>query len=100
MEDLLQGSNGLDRDGFPALAWQQMWPVEWFMDRDGFPALARQQMWGSQAVEHVIARMVDAGSKIDGESTFGDVVGVEGLHGGERYSLTVCELDQHSGAEG
>jgi len=76
------------------------WPAEWLVDRDGFPALARQQIWGIQPIEQVITRMIDAGSKVDGEGTFGDIVGVEGLLGGERCPLTVGELDQHSGTKG
>jgi len=54
---------------------------------------------GVVAVEHVVARVVDAGAKVDCEGTFGDVVGVEEFLEGERCSLAICELDQHSGAE-
>jgi len=48
--------------------------TEWFEDRDGFPALAWQQIWGVGAVEHVVSWMVDAGAEIDGAGTFGNVV--------------------------
>ena len=44
--------------------------------------------------------MVDAGAEIDGEGTFGNVVGVQGLLGSERRSLAICELDHHRGSKG
>ncbi len=75
-------------------------PTEWFEDRDGLPALAGQQIWGVGTIEHVVAWVVDAGAEVDGESTFGNVVGVEGLLRSERSSLAICELDHHCGSKG
>jgi hypothetical protein len=54
-------------------------PTEWFEDRDGLPALAGQQVWGVGTVDYVVAWVVDAGAMVDGEGTFGNVVGVQGL---------------------
>jgi hypothetical protein len=62
-------------------------PTEWFEDRDGLPALTGQQVWGVGTVEHVVARVVDASAEVDGEGTFGNVVGVQVLLGSERRSL-------------
>ena len=62
-------------------------PTERFEDRDGFPALAGQQIWGVGTVEHVVSWMVDAGAEVDSEGTFGNVVGVQGLLGSEEDSL-------------
>ena len=75
-------------------------PTEWFEDRDGLPALAGQQVWGVGTVEHVITWVVDAGAKVDGEGTFGNIVGVQGLLGSERRSLAIRELDHHCGSKG
>jgi hypothetical protein len=54
--------------------------------------LAGQQVWGVGTIEHVVAWVVDAGADIDGEGTFGKVVGVQGLLGSERSSLAIREL--------
>jgi hypothetical protein len=43
---------------------------------------------------------VDAGAEVDGEGAFGNVVGVQGLLGSERRSLSICELDHHRGSKG
>ena len=43
---------------------------------------------------------MDAGPEIDGEGTFGNVVGVQGLLGSERRSLAIRELDHHRGSKG
>ena len=75
-------------------------PTEWFEDRDGLPALTGQQVWGVGTVEHVVAWVVDAGAKVDGEGTFGNVVGVQGLFGSERRSLAISELDHHRSSKG
>ena len=75
-------------------------PTEWFEDRDGLPALTGQQVWGVGTVEHVVAGVVDAGAEVDGESTLGNVVGVQGLLGSECRALAIRELDQHRGSKG
>jgi hypothetical protein len=72
--------------------------TEWFEDRDGLPALTGQQVWGVGTVEHVVAGVVDAGAEVDG--AFGNVVGVQGLLGSERRSLSISELDHHRGSKG
>jgi len=56
--------------------WTMGLPTEWFEDRDGFPTLAGQQIWG---VEHVVSWVMDTDVEVDGEGTFGNVVGVQGL---------------------
>jgi len=43
---------------------------------------------------------VDAGAKVDGEGTFGNVVGVQGLLGSKRCSVAIRELDYHRGSKG
>ena len=70
-------------------AWTLGLPTEWFEDRDGFPALAGQQISG---VEHVVSWVMDTDAEVDGEGTFGNVVGVQGLFESERHSLTIREL--------
>ncbi len=43
---------------------------------------------------------MDAGAEVDGEGTFGNVVGIQGLLGSERRSLAIRELDHHRGSKG
>jgi len=75
-------------------------PTERFEDRDGLPALAGKQVWGVGTVEHVVPWVVDAGAEVDGEGTFGNVVGAQGLLGSERRTLVIRELDHHRGSKG
>jgi len=60
----------------------------------------RQQVWGVGTIEHVVAWVVDAGTEVDGEDIFGNIVGVQGLLGSKRRSLAICELDHHRGSKG
>ena len=49
---------------------------------------------------YVVAWVVDAGAEVDGEGTFGNVVGVQGLFGSERRLLAISELDHHRSSKG